>query len=290
MEYRINRKQVRAAALRAAGFGGVLALLACSGGNSTDGGDANPPAGASSYTVVGNKIVTPAHEVTTNTCNGSESQTQVTKVPSDSAVFEVSADSLKIASGTDTAASGAIVHFTSIFARVGSGSGLEGQWRLIEQAYQVISGTLTTVEKTNYESNNSNSRYLLSTFVNSTLEIGSGKITSSIEANTAGLFMESWNGSNPYVYHKADSTRFDMTAKAIDAHTLELKGRKTGETVTLVMTSSSSNFSGDVVYTSDKAGNATYHYNADAKTCPNPAQPDWYLAFQNANLKTGTKS
>lgn len=261
-------------------------------GGSSDGGAVDPGTvgGVSSYTVLGNRLITPMHEDTSYSCLGTELRTTIKKTGPDSADFQVLGDTLKIANAPDTTSSGAILHLTSIFARVGTGSGLEGKWKLSDQSYQVISGTLTSVEKDNYENDIANSKHIYSSYVTATVELSGGKITSTVDANTAGLFMESWNGSNPVIFHKADSTKYDMTAKAIDAHTLEFHGRKTGETVRLVMTSSGGNFTGDIVYTSDKAGNAEFHYNVKSKTCPNPAQPDWYVAFQNANMKPGTKA
>lgn len=239
------------------------------------------------YKVVGDRIITTSLLDTSYYCVGDSLEVETDNSRPDTVRFLISGNKLTLFTHIDTMPSGALVQMTSISTRVGSGSGLDGAWRFSDQGFELVSGTMTAKEKANLERMLSESKSY-STFMTITVEFAGGSISTYIDGNTAAQFVDQWNKEDVWTYldsthvDPADSAKYDMTLKALDQYTVELKGRITGETVRIKLTPK-----GNRTYTSDSTGHAEHHFLVDPKTCPNDYQPEWFRAFQSGNMKPG---
>jgi hypothetical protein len=265
-------------ALAAGLFLAAAALTGCLFGNSSDDpGAPGEQTASTAYTARGNWIITPAHSDTETYCEDDSLVIDIQEQNLDSVEFEVTATSLKIFPDADTLfESGALVQYIAVFTRVGSGAGLGGLWENTGEEYRVVSGTPSEAEKAEQE-NDRKRNLLFRAYFHSWARFADGKIVSYADRESARQFVSSWNDEfiNDF---ESDSARFAVTVKAVDKHTVELKGRKTGETVRLTQTMEATTFS------SDNPGHALHRYLENPKSCPNEYSPEWYSDFLQANL------
>ncbi|HKP95356.1 MAG TPA: hypothetical protein VJ385_06320 [Fibrobacteria bacterium] len=274
----MHRTLARAALLTA-----LVSAYALTGCLSDSSGETATPSlaasGTTPYSVSGEWILNPAHDDTGFYCSGNTLDSEVYENGADSVRFKIAGEKLSIYHSSDTARSGAVVEWISVYTRSGAGSGLEGTWTATDEGYQVVSGTLTAAEKTEHDSDLMWSKHY-SSYKTVSVRFANGIITSSFDLNTAALFMERWNGIAPGQVDQPDSAQFDMTARAVDKYTVEFKGRKTGETVRVTTSPID-----DKTYVSDQSAHAIHRYYGKPKTCPNEVEPLWYREFQTGNSK-----
>ncbi|MDB5103157.1 MAG: hypothetical protein JWP91_846 [Fibrobacteres bacterium] len=261
----------------------ALALGGCLFGNSSDGDESRlgETVQANPYTVIaGNRIVTPIHHDTGYYCENGVIASEDYENGPDTVEFAISGNSMTLYTFKDTTGSGAIVQMNTLCSRVGSGSGLEGTWKLDSQGYRVLSGTLTAKEKAEYDEDASGNGFP-GAHTKIYAQFAGGAITTLVDADLAAQFIGNWNGTGfPFQDEITDSARYAIIVKALDRNTVEMKGEKTGETVRL-----STTYRGDRTYTSDKPGHAEHRYLAKPISCPNDLEPEWYRAFLNENQR-----
>jgi hypothetical protein len=232
-----------------------------------------------SYLLEGDRIINPARTTTDFNCLGDAPDQVITQIKPDTMRFRIEGSTLTFFYAPEAANSGATVAHKAIYQRSGSGSGLEGTWKLTDQGYEIVTGALTAAEKSDYDSELKETKHQLD-FSTVLMEFAGGKITNQLDLNTAGLFMARWNGTDPELQGDPESAKYFMTAQALDKKRVQLKGLKTGETVQITATSL-----GDVTYTSDNPAHARHFYDHDSRSCPNQHQPDWYAKFMSDNAK-----
>jgi hypothetical protein len=233
-----------------------------------------------SYSVSADRIITLAPDDTDYHCNGNELERDVYPQEPDTVRFSLSGNTLSIYDPfVDTLGSGAVVQWASIAQRSGSGTGLEGAWRQTDRIYQVNSGALAQAERARLENELAESRHFVS-FINASFSLSKGILTTYADINTAALFVDRWNEHDPEEDPESDSALFDITVKAVEKYTVELKGGKTGEIVRLEILPNE-----DMTYTSNQPGHAKHVYRSRPVSCPNFEEPDWYSEFRFANLK-----
>lgn len=260
----------------------ALAFSGCLLGNSDGGGTASLGFTSKSrtYIISENRIIFQPEVKTRSYCPPDGAlETVIDTLRSDSSEFGIEGDLLRVVVDTDSTESGAVVKEMFVFGRTGMGTGIEGTWNFRIPEYEVVSGLLTAKEKAKRDSGVLIFQYGMK-FTTSSITLSKGTITTFEDTRTADLFMESWNGTYPFVVREPDSLGLDIFAKIIDPYTVELKGRKTGEIVRILMAPNR-----DRTYTSDKPGIAEYRHLRNPKSCPNDFEPQWFLDFEVANAK-----
>jgi len=113
-----------------------------------------------------------------------------------------------------------------------------------------------------------------------TLVFADGILTTYSDRKTAANFLAAWNGHYTESPTEADSAVYAVTVRVLDPHTLELKGRITGETVRITIEND-----GVRTYSSTLPGHGFYRHDEPAQTCPNESVPNWYYEFIAGNKK-----
>ena len=256
----------------------AAALTGCLFGNSSD-GSANPGEVTQTipYRVEGNTIITGPYSYYGSYCNEDVLHKDSSLVEENTIAFKVEGSTLSIIAGKDTLESGAVIQQVVVFARQGSGSGLQGLWSGANQEFRVVSGTPTETENAELEDDQKFfARYRA--YSRSWFRFAGGKIISYLDRESAKRFIADWNGEFNEE-KKPDSARYAITVKALDKYTVELKGRENGETVRFTQNSEGA------TYSSDMPGHAFHRYFSEPKSCPNEYTPEWYGEFMDANLK-----
>lgn len=231
------------------------------------------------YSVIGNTIRTPAYDDTLTSCSGNGLTMSVVHHPADYLFFEVKDATLKTYRFPDSLESGAVAKFSSVYSRIGFGHGIEGKWSATGREYSVVAGVLSVREREELESLIGSYREYLAR-ADFSLEFSRDSVKVLVDEDHSADFIDRWNGKSSTFPQDADSARFDIDLKRMYRNTVELKGRKTGETVRLVQ-----NMAGDVWYSSDVEGHPDLIYRGRPKSCPNTEFPAWYLEFLQANRK-----
>lgn len=260
--------------LCAASFTGCLTGNSANGASGTVLGD---EVHSEEYTVSGNRIITPVSSDTVRYCSGDSMRTEIYPDGPDSLEYSISDRVLSISNPPNTLQSGAVMQWAFLYTRSGYGSGLEGSWTFSGLDYRIISGAMTAAEKTENDHQRDYKGPLFE-LIRTTLVFGDGLWRTFQDRSDARIMIVTWNGALFADPAEADSAKYDIALREVDAKTVELQGRKSGETVRLERTSEGT------VYTSDRAGHAPFTYYTDPKTCPNDG-PEWYDAFKSANLK-----
>ncbi|GEM_PF-1861655 len=264
------------------------------------GGDSgsNPPGFKNEvgpYRVEGAKIITLAGQVKArNYCSytAGNKDTLIQKMDTsraDTSSYELDGGTLRLFfSKPDTlysdsnAAVSAVISIYSSFERSGSGSGLDGQWIFHGSGYRVLSGALTPEQMKNQDKSIARSNFTAQHGI-LTVTLSGSVITTYQDMRTAELFVASWNGIFQDSAKYADSSRYDISVRAVDKLTVEMKGRKTGETVYYTEENDRSR-----TYKSDSAAHIEYHYSPNPTSCPNSSSPQWFRDFKTANTKPGS--
>ncbi|MDB5049334.1 MAG: hypothetical protein JWO30_2405 [Fibrobacteres bacterium] len=232
------------------------------------------------YTVVDGKIITPLRVESYSYCSGNTLETFLDTSRADTVPFELTGSSVTFLGGRkDTLPSGTIVEQVLNAMREGSGSGLEGSWIYRSFQSRLVSGSPTAEELTEMRANDSEMTAFLTLNI-VRVRFSGGTLSTFEDIQTAERFLGDWNGKEDFSGDEPDSAKYDVAVIVLGKHTVALKGRKSGETVTLTIDSE-----GNRTYTSSAADHPEYHYVENPKTCPNDQQPDWYGDFLDANLK-----
>jgi hypothetical protein len=161
------------------------------------------------------------------------------------------------------------------YTREGSGTSLNGRWKLARSGYVWLQGNLTNVEKETVDS-----EYNEVGDDSYEFEFDGDSVSIISQFSLAEEFVEVWTDADPTADPTlADSSNTSATALQVNDSTVQLTGGITGEVVTIVFSSN-----GDETYSSSVAANATGVYYAVPATCPN-APPAWYQDFLAANQK-----
>jgi len=200
-----------------------------------DGGSVTTETRVYSYTVLGSTIIVsiPEDIYSYSYCNGNTLETYSDTSPAhdEPMPFVVSGDTLKFIEGTDTV----------VLIRMGSGSGLIGQWYVADTDLQ-----------------NGQVR----------LDITTSTLTVTITVNNCYVddFIDSWNCCGTW----ADSASYDITVLKLSCTQVRLTGNISGEVVTI-----SWDTDGNMTFTSNNTGHAAHTWYENPTSCPN-FYPDWY--------------
>ncbi len=237
------------------------------------------------YVVSGDKIITAAHTDTSHWCDGDSLVTDTSIQQGDTVRYSISGNILSILSHPDTLeTSGAVVQRIYKGERVGGSGGLEGKWKSLASDYTILSGTPTASEIANLEKEKAGQSGL-DKYADAYIEFAGGKISTYLDVDNAQLFLDQWSGRSQGDTTGGMNTRYDIEAKAVDKNTVQLKGNKTGEIVTMKFTSL-----GDRTVTSTDPKHKTFAYRQEPESCPEEIEPQWYsLEFLVPNAKVPVK-
>lgn len=236
------------------------------------------------YTISGDNLITSSEQTvyTYSYCDGDSlvSEADTSEAYLDTIPFSVSGNTLKIAFDEEyfDEAETILITIWGLLSRTGSGSGIEGKWSSSDVEYTVTEGSLTEDEKNEVEA----WLTLYRAEMNMDVEISNGKIEvyylDSDDSALADVFIMVWNGEYNDDPSWSDSARYDITVTKVDASTVQLKGNKTDETVTIALSEEKE------TYSSSDPENETGTYYYDPVTCPNEV-PTWYYDFLYNNSK-----
>lgn len=232
--------------------------------------------------IAGDSLFIPAYTDTAFYCDSSGLESEPRTMPKKAARFALAPGRLTVFNAPDTlAASGALAQGFTSYARVGAagaGGGPGGLWLRDSIGYAILSGPATAQEKSDLDAGYRTLRRSLAYWTYHLL-LGEGRARGYLDGRTAQRFIDDWNGVGP-VPSQADSGAYAITAKVSDPHTVELKGRKSGETVRLTMDPS-----GDRTYASSDPAHPTHTYTVVPESCPDDWEPEWYRTFLADNAK-----
>ncbi len=210
-------------------------------------------------------------------------------------VYELTGNTLKLLNATtDTmTTSGAVVEYSSVLTRVGTGTGIIGLWKYTGESYQVISGTLLPDEVSSLNAE-------IAMEDSMTLDMGAEYQFTGSQIN---LFM---SGSPDYASEfisdewdysifgdpaSADSALYNVTVNKVGENKITLTGNVTHEVVSIQwIISNASNYAQmqyTETFTSSNAAHAAYSYYSNPQTCPDDDYPAWWDDFLTANEKPG---
>lgn len=192
------------------------------------------------YTVRGDTIFMHLPADTSWICYQEEPEMEIEEPETDTTLFDLAGNQLRLFSEEDTLNSNdvetgiqTVVRRFTQFKRVGSGSGLNGTWRMDTVGYQMISGVLDTISK-NANERMSKIMAIHGTYVTSEFELSNGKAWGRMDGDFAGLFVATWNGDLEFdLLDRPDSARYAIDVKKLGHDTVVLTGQKTGEVVTV---------------------------------------------------------
>jgi hypothetical protein len=263
-----------------------LSLTACfTDGASDPEADTSQGAGvlirSFAYHVEGKRIITDAYTKPEPYCDGDKLTLDTSTLDRpDTVEFAISGSTLFHFNPSFTSDSGgATLRQRLIFSRSSSGSGLVGSWVYTDADYQVLSGALTSGEKAELDDLLKRIRPNPS-LKKTTLVFTRDSVSRYEESRTADIFINQWNTSFGEDTDLPDSALYEVSVKALDAKTVELNGKRTGETVRIAIREN-----GDRVYTSSVAGHGEFRYFVIPIACPQVFYPNWFLEFEQANAR-----
>lgn len=255
-----------------------LALLACSGPEV--GGPAPlsvAPDYVGAYTVSGDRIFMVTGGDTSSWCEGAERKVAAHPPESDTLVFRLEGDRLKVLNSPErdlsAGAAAPVVRIGWEAGRVGRGSGLEGHWRIDRIDYYLVDGDLDEASRAAWERRLRAWRRGNALGV-SEMEFKSGHAYARTAIRWAELFVAEWNGElAAEAGARPDSSRYQVEATLLDARTVQLAGRKSGENVRIVFAED-----GERRLSSDREGREPYSQSREPARCPEPGDA-WLGAF-----------
>jgi hypothetical protein len=264
----------------------TLSLTACftdsaSGPDADTAQDAGVLIRSFAYHVEGNRIITDAYAKPEPYCDGDELilDTSTPDRP-DTVEFSISGSTLYHFYPSFTSDSGgATLRQRLRFTRTSSGSGLVGSWVYADADYQILSGALSSGEKADLEDLMKRIRPTPA-LKKTTLVFTRDSVSRYEDSRTADLFINGWNTGYGEDTDLPDSALYEISVKALDGKTVELKGKKTGETVRIAIREN-----GDRVYTSSVAGHEEFRYLETPVACPQVYYPNWFLEFEQTNAR-----
>lgn len=268
---------------------GAALLIACTtspnGPESLEGGSYLE----AEYSVHGDTLVLLNLPDTVWSCNDTVKTSQVELDEPDSFRFTVSGNALQVFQGGPDSIWGlenqleGVVDNYSRFNRIGGGQGLEGRWLFKGYGYNLLSGTLSQSSKERLEF--LQNLYLnRSRYVTEEYEFSDGRMILRIGGDFAGLYVANWNGAildDSLV--SPDSAIYDVEVTRLGPGSVRLKGRKTGETVTLTLSIEKSRPIWS--YASDNPSHPTYPGSLSMRPC---TAREWFMSdFLSNNRRRG---
>lgn len=249
---------------------GAALLFACS---TSPTGPESPDEGyfqEAEYSIVGDRIITLGGPDTVWSCADTGKTMNIRPERPDTNRFTLSGNIFRVFTGLDTvwAASPdsppeAVVDKYSEFARLGGGQGLEGRWRFQGYGYSLLSGNLSAEARENLDY--FQKRFLIrSRYVTEDYDFSDDRIYMRVGGDFAGLYVAEWNGAFLFdSTQPADSAEYDVEVARLDSGTVRLKGRRTGETVTLTREEPRPGWT----YSSDNPAHPAYSGNPATRPC-----------------------
>lgn len=190
--------------------------------------------------------------------------------------FDIRLDTSYDRSAEDEVLATGISRKWSALVRQGRGAGLEGAWRQVGNGREWLAGTRT---RTSQAEDMIEADFLR--FHPMTFTFSQGALVRSGYSQEADNFLATWNGE---IYRwdstwLPDSAVYDLAVRKLDETRVELRGRKTGEVVTIQWSNSG------ISYASSVAAHGRHVYAFNPASCPNPYEPDWMPLFRYQNQK-----
>lgn len=236
------------------------------------------------YSVDQDRILMTTVGDTLSYCDGPDRKVLGHPTETDTLKFHIGGDRLKVFNAPETdgpaVGAGPVVQISWEAARVGRGGDvLEGHWRIGKFEYNLVSGVLTDSLLSGWERRMRAWRRGNALGI-SEIEFKEGRAYARSDIRWADLFVADWNGELEPEARAADKDAYDIEVKALDKHTVELRGRGTGETVRLTFTRK-----GDRTFSSDRGGRQAYQVTREPASCPENPESTWFEAFKAANLR-----
>jgi hypothetical protein len=166
---------------------------------------------------------------------------------------------------------GGMLRETDVLKRNGSGSGLQGGfWETQSETYQGV-GTLDSADRMEESDDSLDDSYDPRQVV-----FSKDSIYSYGNPQLARSFIAGWN-------FDGDSAIDSISLSYVSQYVAQLTGLITGEIVTI--TYAVQNGNAEVTYSSSVSVDSTFHYYANAESCPDATGPAWFDAFVNNNEK-----
>ncbi len=198
-----------------------------------------------------------------------------------SATYAISGDTLTENVPYNLAHDGQIRAATTLM-RDGSGAGLQGAWKVKSVEFFILSGSeggsvLDSVDRANGDFDTA----LKADEGVEELVFSADSVHEYGNARPALAFLSAWKSNREVADVEA------IAVKMISQYVAQLKGLRTGETVTIT---SSPDMDGSD-YVSSVAAHKPYRFYINAQSCPDGSYlgsgwPKWYLDFLRANMKT----
>ena len=235
------------------------------------------------YSLIGNRIVHPAHADTFITCEqDTVLHRDIFMSHADTLEFRIDSGFLTLDQPIFMSESTWVVKWTTRYRRVGPGSGIEGIWADAAPGYRIISGTLTAEEHAYVKSVVDNDGRFV-THGKDTLRFSPTRYRETLDLDVAGLFLDEWNGAYSGTSpENADSARYDIEVKIVDRKVVDMIGRRSREVVRMV-----GDDQGNRTYTSNNPDHPMRRFRVDPESCPNYYWPDWIVEFESFNSKVG---
>jgi hypothetical protein len=234
------------------------------------------------YTVEGDRILMATAGQAFSYCDGAERREVVQQGRVDTLEFALAGDRLTVLNAPEAEAAGPggpSVRIQWEASRSGRGTGLEGRWRIHSFDYRAAAGALDASAAAAWEQRIQAIRKGNALGV-SEMELKEGRAYTRSDIRWSELFLADWNGEleTTVPAPAADRDLHDIEVVAVDKLTVELHGRKTGETVRITFAAD-----GTRSYTSDTQAHAPYADSAEPASCPD--QAGWFEAFKAENAR-----
>jgi hypothetical protein len=230
------------------------------------------------YSVSGDRLITRDTTKAFAYCVNDSLTADPSRERYDTVRFSILGDTLTLRPPADTLDSDLVIQEYLLMIRQAGGEGIEGIWKTGPMRYSYVSGPLTPSRKAELDSkyawDTEDTRYFYAYNV-----FKAGTITQYGDYDFGEKFIRDWNRGRP-ILTIAESSSFAIDPRRVDKHTVDLKGRKTGETVRITFMNTF-----DRLYESDDPSHPAHLYHINPTTCPNDFQPSWYTAFLQANRK-----
>lgn len=234
------------------------------------------------YTLSGDRMIMVTPGDTSSFCAGAERRIAALPAEIDTLEFALAGDRLTVlnspeADGPAEAGPRPLVRVAWEADRVGRGSGLEGHWRIRRFHHQIVSGVLGDSLARAWK-DRMEAWKLGNSLGVSEIEFKEGRAYARKDIRWADLFLAEWNGDlDPAA--AADSALLDVVAKVLDKYTVELTGRKTGETVRIAF-----DRHGIKTFSSSVPGRPVQTEQREPASCPE-GEESWFQAFLAGNAR-----
>lgn len=191
----------------------------------------------------------------------------------DTLMLKTGRTSMGSADGVDTV----IWETYTVHIRQGFGTGLKGLWRITGERAELVKGNPTPDQQQRLDMYLGYDAEEMAAFPGF-VEFEDARLIYHTDADLAGKFLYDWNHAHPGV--SIDSSSYAIEIRAIGKSAVELKGKKTDETVQITLSADNSRR-----YTSDSPSHLPYTYEGVPTACPNHFAPQWYDQFLWDNVR-----